>query len=92
MVQFERRFETPAGRQARVDFAQFKVAFSDEPGLTRIFWLFSMVLGHSRWLWCRFCPTQDLQTVMRCHMDAFDAMGGAPFELLYDRIKKRGDR
>lgn len=26
----------------------------------------SMVLGHSRWLWGRFCPTQDLQTVMRC--------------------------
>ncbi|MFM8800425.1 MAG: IS21 family transposase [Tagaea sp.] len=87
VVQFERRFETPAGRQAQVDFAQFKVAFSDEPGVTRIFWLFSMVLGHSRWLWGRFCPTQDLQTVMRCHIDAFDAMGGAPSEVLYDRMK-----
>lgn len=87
VVQFERRFETLAGRQAQVDFAQFKVAFSDEPGVSRIFWLFSMVLGHSRWLWGRFCPTQDLQTVMRCHIDAFDAMGGAPSEVLYDRMK-----
>ena len=87
VVQFERRFETPAGRQAQVDFAQFKVAFSDEPGVTRIFWLFSMVRGHSRWLWGRFCPTQDLQTVIRCHIDAFDAMGGAPSEVLYDRMK-----
>lgn len=84
---FERRFETPAGRQAQVDFAQFKAEFTDEPGVTRIVWLFSMVLGHSRWLWGRFCATQDLQTVMRCHIDAFDAMGGAPSEVLYDRMK-----
>ncbi|MEG8219588.1 IS21 family transposase [Sphingomonas sp. HH69] len=84
---FERRFETPAGRQAQVDFAQFRVEFTDDPGITRIVWLFSMVLGHSRWLWGRFCPTQDLQTVMRCHIDAFAAMGGAPSEVLYDRMK-----
>jgi len=84
---FERHFETPAGRQAQVDFAQFRVEFTEDPGAARVFWLFSMVLGHSRWLWGRFCPTQDLQTVMRCHIDAFDAMGGAPCEVLYDRMK-----
>lgn len=84
---FERRFETPAGRQGQVDFAQFRVEFADEPGVVRIVWLFTMVLGHSRWLWGRFCATQDLQTVMRCHIDAFAAMGGAPSELLYDRMK-----
>jgi transposase len=64
---FERRFETPAGRQGQVDFAQFRIEFTDEPGVIRIVWLFTMVLGHSRWLWGRFCATQDLQTVMRCH-------------------------
>ena len=32
---FERRFETPPGKQAQVDFAQFKVAFEDEPGRIR---------------------------------------------------------
>ena len=84
---FERRFETPAGRQGQVDFAQFRVEFTDEPGVVRIVWLFTMVLGHSRWLWGRFCATQDLQTVMRCHIDAFGAMAGAPQELLYDRMK-----
>ncbi|RWR29807.1 hypothetical protein D2T29_13550 [Sinirhodobacter populi] len=46
-----------------------------------------MVHGHSRWLWGRFCATQDLQTVMRCHIDVFAAMGGAPQELFYDRMK-----
>jgi hypothetical protein len=45
---FEVRFETPAGDQARVDFAQFRVIFTDEPSKTRIVWLFSFVLGFSR--------------------------------------------
>jgi transposase len=84
---FERRFETAPGRQGQVDFAQFRTAFTDEPGVERVLWLFTMVLGHSRWLWGRFCATQDLQTVLRCHIDAFAAMGGAPSELLYDRMK-----
>ena len=84
---FERRFETAPGRQGQVDFAQFKTAFADEPGVERVLWLFTMVLGHSRWLWGRFCATQDLQTVLRCHIDAFAAMGGAPSELLYDRMR-----
>ena len=34
-----------------------------------------MVLGHSRWLWGRFCADQDLQTVLRCHVAAFEAIG-----------------
>jgi transposase len=84
---FERRFETAPGRQGQVDFAQFRTAFTDEPGVERVLWLFTLVLGHSRWLWGRFCATQDLQTVLRCHIDAFAAMGGAPSELLYDRMK-----
>jgi hypothetical protein len=64
---FEVRFETPPGDQAQVDFAQFQVAFADEPGVTRIVWLFSLVLGYSRRLWARFVLHQDLQTVLRCH-------------------------
>ncbi|MEO0823146.1 MAG: IS21 family transposase [Pseudomonadota bacterium] len=84
---FERRFETPPGRQAQVDFAEFKVEFTDEPGIVRKVWLFSLVLGHSRWIWGRFCASQDLQTVLRCHIAAFAATGGATVEVLYDRMK-----
>lgn len=84
---FERRFETPPGHQAQVDFAEFKVEFTDDPGVTRKVWLFSMVLGHSRWLWGRFAASQDLQTVLRSHISAFAAMGGVPAEVLYDRMK-----
>lgn len=84
---FERRFETPPGRQAQVDFAQFRTEFTDDPGQMRIVWLFSMVLGHSRLIWGRFVAHQDLQTVLRCHVAAFEALGGAPSEILYDRMR-----
>lgn len=84
---FEVRFETPPGHQAQVDFARFVTVFEDEPGITRIIWLFSMVLGHSRHIVARFGLHQDLQTLLRCHMAAFAAIGGVPIEILYDRMK-----
>ncbi|MFT8247375.1 IS21 family transposase [Roseomonas sp. BN140053] len=84
---FEHRFETPPGQQGQVDFAQFRTEFADEPGTARIVWLFSMVLGHSRMLWARFVLHQDLPTVLRCHMAAFEALGGVPAEILYDRMR-----
>ena len=84
---FEVRFETAPGEQAQVDFAQFNVVFADEPERPRIVWLFSMVLGFSRLIWARFVVHQDLATVLRCHVAAFEALGGAPREILYDRMK-----
>ncbi len=84
---FEVRFETPPGEQAQVDLARFEVAFTNEPGVTRIVWLFSLVLGHSRLIWARFVVHQDLQTILRCHIAALEAIGGAPREILYDRMK-----
>jgi transposase len=84
---FEIRFETPPGDQAQVDFAQFQLQFTDEPTITRIVWLFSFVLGFSRLIWAHFVLHQDMQTVLRCHMAAFEAIGGIPNEILYDRMK-----
>lgn len=52
-----------------------------------IVWLFSLVLGHSRYIFARYVMHQDLQTLLRCHMQAFDAIGGVPIEVLYDRMK-----
>ena len=45
------------------------------------------MLGFSRLIWARFVLHQDMQTVLRCHMAAFDAIGGIPNEILYDRMK-----
>ena len=47
------RFETPAGRQAQVDFARFQFAWGVRYALL-------VVLGYSRLLWCRFYPRQDM--------------------------------
>lgn len=84
---FEHRFETAAGEQAQVDFAQFKTVFGEEPGRVRVVWLFSLVLGHSRWLTGQFVLRQDLATVLRCHMAAFAELEGVPQHILYDRMK-----
>ena len=84
---YEVRFETPPREQAQVDFAHFHVVFTDEPTLPRIAWLFSLVLGFSRPIRRRFVVHQDLPTVLRCHAGAFEALGGAPREVLYDRMK-----
>lgn len=61
------RFETPPGEQAQVDFAQFQVRFTGQPGSVQIVWLFSMVLGFSRLIWARFAYRQTMQTVLACH-------------------------
>ena len=45
------------------------------------------MLGHSRYLWAQFVMHQDLPTVLRCHMEAFEHFGGVPREILYDRMK-----
>jgi transposase len=84
---FEVRFETPPGEQAQVDFARFQVVFTGEPATPRVIWLFSLVLGCSRLIWARFVVHQDLATVLRCHAAAFEALGGVPREVLYDRMR-----
>jgi transposase len=84
---YEVRFETPAGHQAQVDFAHFRTVFTDEPGVERVVWLFTMVLGHSRMLWGRFVLHQDMQTLLRCHAAAFETFGGVTAEILYDRMR-----
>ncbi len=52
-----------------------------------VVWLFSLVLGFSRLIWARFVVHQDLPAVLRCHASAFEALGGVPREVLYDRMK-----
>jgi hypothetical protein len=45
------------------------------------------VLGHSRILWAHFVLHQDLPTLLRCHTAAFEALGGVPEHILYDRMR-----
>lgn len=74
------RFETPAGRQAQVDFARFRFPWGVRYALL-------VVLGYSRLLWCRFYPRQDMATLVDGLEDAFLYFGGVPQELLFDQMK-----
>ena len=74
------RFETPAGRQAQVDFAQFRFAWGVRYALL-------VVLGYSRLLWCRFYRRQDMRTLFDGLEEAFRYFGGVPQELLFDQMK-----
>ena len=74
------RFETPAGRQAQVDFARFRFPWGVRYALL-------VVLGYSRLLWCRFYPRQDMATLYDGLEEAFVYFGGVPQELLFDQMK-----
>jgi transposase len=74
------RFETPAGRQAQVDFARFRFPWGVRYALL-------VVLGYSRVLWCRFYRRQDMRTLVSGLEEAFQYFGGVPRELLFDQMK-----
>ena len=65
------RFETPAGRQAQVDFARFRFDWGVRYALL-------VVLGYSRVLWCRFYPRQDMATLMDGLEEAFGSFRWRP--------------
>lgn len=44
------------------------------------------MLGHSRLIWARFVMHQPANR-LRCHIAAFETLGGASREVLYDRMK-----
>jgi len=79
------RFETEPGYQSQVDFGEFQFERSD--GTIGKFYLFSMILGFSRRLYCEFVDRCDLPTFLDCHIHAFDYFGGVTEEILYDRMK-----
>lgn len=74
------RFETPAARQAQVDFAEFRFPWGKRYALL-------VVLGYSRLLWVQFYPRQTLATIITGLEAAFAYFGGVPHELLFDQLK-----
>ena len=74
------RFETPAGLQAQVDFAEFRLPWGKRYALV-------VVLGYSRLLWVRFFQRQTMAVLMRGLEEAFACFGGVPAELLFDQLK-----
>jgi transposase len=84
------RFETGPGAQAQMDWAVYTIEFSSE-GLRRVN-LFSYLLGYSRRQYLRFTESQDLETLVRQHIRAFEHLGGVAATCLYDNMKTVVDR
>lgn len=82
------RYETVPGHQAQVDFAHCRLPWGIRYALL-------VVLGHSRLLWVRFYPRQDLRTLLLGLSACFTEWQGVPRELLFDQMKSvvtRDDR
>ena len=80
-----RRFETPPGHQAQVDWGEIGDIVIG--GRRQKLSVFVLTLGHSRALFADAATDQTLGTLLCMHERAFQALGGVPHEILYDRMK-----
>jgi transposase len=80
-----RRFETPPGKQAQVDWGH--LGSLSEDGTERQLWGFTITLGYSRRLMASAATDQKLSTLLRMHEAAFAEWGSVPEEILYDRMR-----
>jgi transposase len=80
-----RRFETPPGKQAQVDWGH--LGSLSEPAGERMLWGFTITLGYSRRMWAAAATDQRLGTLLRMHETAFQEWGSVPEEILYDRMR-----
>jgi transposase len=72
------RFETEPGRQLQVDWIEFR-----RERLSA----FVATLGHSRASFVRYVTDERIETLVACHVGAFEFFGGVPREVLYDNVK-----
>lgn len=80
-----RRFETPPGKQAQVDWGH--LGYLEIDGQQCRVWGFTITLGYSRRMWAQAATDQRLGTLLRMHEAAFRQWGAVPEEILYDRMK-----
>jgi transposase len=79
------RLQTLPGEQGQVDWGHFgkiPVGHAHRPLVC-----FVLVLSWSRAMYARFALDQSLESFLRGHVEAFDALGGVPRTLLYDNLK-----
>ena len=81
-----RRFETPPGQQAQVDWGELGTLVL-ESGQKQTLSGFVFTLGYSRAMFADVATDQTLSTLLRLHEAAFAALGGVPQTILYDHMK-----
>jgi len=85
--QLTTRFETPPGEQAQADWAEAGRYSLADGSMARIFF-FVMVLGFSRALYIEFTRSMRLESLIRCHQNAFAYFGGWPTRIIYDNMRQ----
>jgi len=72
------RFETEPGRQLQVDWIEFK---------PQKLAAFVATMGHSRASYVEYVTDERIETLVACHVNAFEFFDGVPVEALYDNVK-----
>lgn len=80
-----RRFETPPGHQAQLDWGT--IGRLESATGSKTLNAFVLTLGHSRAMFADVTTDTQLPTLLRLHEAAFAELGGVPHEILYDRMK-----
>lgn len=78
------RMEPAAGERFEIDWGHFGSLLYD--GTSRKLYAFCLVECHSRKLYVEFTHSQTFETLVRCHIHAFQAMGGVARELWFDNL------
>lgn len=79
------RFETEPGRQAQVDWKEYRRTRPD--GTKEKRYVFTMIMGYSRKPFYKFTTSMKQSVLLACHEEAFEYFGGVPHEILYDNMK-----
>lgn len=72
------RFETAPGQPLQVDWIEFRA---------EALAAFVATLGHSRASYVEYVTDERIETLVACHIRAFEFFGGVARELLYDNMK-----
>ncbi len=82
------RFDGLPGELLQIDWGEVRQFAFTRPSLagqTRYF--FAARLKHSRWMWVRFTSEMREETLLRCLIAVFVALGGVPWVVTTDNMK-----
>lgn len=79
------RFEGLPGEFAQCDFGHVRVGYDD--GTTEILHFFAARLKWSRWVHVEIVPNEQVESLVRALLSAFDSFGGVPLSCVFDNPK-----
>src|SRR5207244_2950264 len=78
------RMEPAAGERFEIDWGHFGALVYE--GDSRKLYAFCLIECHSRKMYLEFTHSQTFETLVRCHIHAFEAMSGVARELWFDNM------